>query len=1148
MTMPAISLLPSPRGPLTPSSPHSHQQQQQAFPVPTPFPSTAHGSGSGSGSGAGSYFPPLTPKRTTPGTAHSTGTGSGTTPTLHRLAELTLRSPLPVPVPSGAASAQGLATAPLPLSLSKPRPAQAGPAPTFFPPSALVPFYQQQQQQQVGKVLVLDLRPPSAFLASHLPHSLSLPIPSTLLRRPAFPLSSVSQMLPSSLREKFDSWSSAELILVLEKERDGLGDGGRGLVAKFEREGRERGVVVRVGGIRGGWEAVRKLLPDALVQGDEGGSPAQAIAAAASLSLHASGSSSASAGAKRPSLTSTGSSLRDLPFAAFQQSTTSLFSFVLARSADLPPARTDAVTTTAASSRPAALHLPMPPLTLGGQHAPKHPFPSLPLSNPNPEQPAALPPSSTSFLATNPFYDNIRQHLELAQGVTGTRFEPLVLPQNVREYARWGLMPGWLREVVDRSSPGPGTPRAQGLGRRDSSPRVEASPQGTPSPPLVHGSASPGTPPRRTGTGSSLSPLRGGSGHSIGVSDYPHARGHPPPASASAPAPAQAHVQIRPDGGEALAMQFYKVELGEQRRLMGVMEHHTRESMLVPTPGGVAAGHPSALAVGSATVTAAVGLPLGAERQAGGVTFLGGAPGWSANGRRLSEEGEGKDEFPFSITAGIEKGTLNRYRNIWPFAHTRVRLPQGTASDGSDYVNASFVHPRGTRRRYVCAQGPLEATRGDFWNLVWDQNITTIIMLTKQTEAGLSKCFPYWSAPMAGPFRLRHISTTGGEDEPAAGGFFDLHGAAAHDEQGAIRRVFALSREGAGERIVTQLQMVSWPDWEVPRSPRTLLDLIRQTNALRAASPRPNAPVLVHCSAGVGRTGSFVLIDAVLDALRSELLATKARLDRGERARSPHAMHVDSIGGSGTGTTSASPSFSSLSLSLHSLHRQSSLDSSAPTSRSASTDISSPPSPGAHLAARHALLPSSEANPQSQNTFDYKIPRSALARDHPSRTPTPLSDMEPDPIQHVLEDMREQRMSLCQSLNQYVFCHRAICEGAVELAEEIFGPTEYSLGPALTSGPSTVSPNAMDVEPSPSLFFGKTASPMPLHHPHAHAKRAASKSPEEVERVLSLTPDDFPRNSTSPRGFDGLGRKPSLKRQMTRRGDVQSGSASPAPR
>jgi protein tyrosine phosphatase len=82
--------------------------------------------------------------------------------------------------------------------------------------------------------------------------------------------------------------------------------------------------------------------------------------------------------------------------------------------------------------------------------------------------------------------------------------------------------------------------------------------------------------------------------------------------------------------------------------------------------------------------------------------------------------------YPFSITAGIEQGTKNRYKNIWPFDYTRVRL--ASPPDKSDYINASFVQPRGTSRRYIATQGPMDSTFSDFWTLVWEQDVHVIVM------------------------------------------------------------------------------------------------------------------------------------------------------------------------------------------------------------------------------------------------------------------------------------------------------------------------------------------------------------------------------------------------------------------------------------
>jgi rhodanese-related sulfurtransferase len=136
-------------------------------------------------------------------------------------------------------------------------------------------------------------------------------------------------------------------------------------------------------------------------------------------------------------------------------------------------------------------------------------------------------------------------------------------------------------------------------------------------------------------------------------------------------------------GAETLALQFYRIEVGEQRRLQGIMSHHSRQNP-----------HP----------------------------------------KPIHRPSTAPAQFPFSITAGIEMGTKNRsvpsphsegsythfaldhrYRNIWPFEHARVRLRTISASDGSDYVNASYVQPMVTKRRYIATQGPLPTTFIDFW-------------------------------------------------------------------------------------------------------------------------------------------------------------------------------------------------------------------------------------------------------------------------------------------------------------------------------------------------------------------------------------------------------------------------------------------------
>ncbi|KAJ7139513.1 protein-tyrosine phosphatase-like protein, partial [Mycena epipterygia] len=352
-------------------------------------------------------------------------------------------------------------------------------------------------------------------------------------------------------------------------------------------------------------------------------------------------------------------------------------------------------------------------------------------------------------------------------------------------------------------------------------------------------------------------------------------------------------------------MQFYRIELAEQRRLMGVMEHHSREG---DAANAGAASEPHYASSGAQTGDAERGHGQKQERK--------------------------RARFPFSITAGVEKGSKNRYRNIWPFEHARVRLhaqaverrrdhahgggaegrgetqnqlergfqlPQvpreelppaaDTYSDSDaehdDYVNASYVQPLGTRRRYIATQGPLEATFGDFWTLVWQQNTRVIVMLTREIEGAAVKCGAYWLPGTYGPLRV------------------ELLGCAAEGCTGLIRRTLRLTHAGhprVPPRRVVQLQYLGWPDMNVPEDARGVLGLVdAATGVLRRAlrAGAAEAPVVLHCSAGVGRTGGFIAVDAVLDAVRRE-----AREMYGGGGRAAGGVGLGLGSGSGLGVAS----------------------------------------------------------------------------------------------------------------------------------------------------------------------------------------------------------------------------------------------------
>ncbi|KAF0378313.1 Tyrosine-protein phosphatase 2/3 [Gigaspora margarita] len=231
-------------------------------------------------------------------------------------------------------------------------------------------------------------------------------------------------------------------------------------------------------------------------------------------------------------------------------------------------------------------------------------------------------------------------------------------------------------------------------------------------------------------------------------------------------------------------------------------------------------------------------------------------------------------DCPFSISAGIEKGSKNRYNNIWPYDHARVKINECNEGD-CDYVNASFVQAAGCNKRYIATQGPLPATCTDFWKVVWEQNSRVIVMLTKEQEAGRVLCHRYWTEHMApcnfGSLELTFISET----SPISNSSGSI--------DSIVIRKFSLAHKNHPEipaREITQLHFLGWPDYGIPDSPCHILNLIETANgtqhdaSMQCESSREIGPMIVHCSAGCGRTGAFCTIDSVLTMLNTGNLDT----------------------------------------------------------------------------------------------------------------------------------------------------------------------------------------------------------------------------------------------------------------------------------
>lgn len=193
----------------------------------------------------------------------------------------------------------------------------------------------------------------------------------------------------------------------------------------------------------------------------------------------------------------------------------------------------------------------------------------------------------------------------------------------------------------------------------------------------------------------------------------------------------------------------------------------------------------------------------------------------------------------------------NRYANVIAYDHSRVVLQTLEGIPGSDYINANYCDGYRRQNAYIATQGPLQETFGDFWRMVWEQHSATILMMTKLEERTRVKCDQYW--PNRGTESFGGIQVT----------FQDMQELATY-----CIRSFLIQKSGSSEkREVKQLQFTAWPDHGVPDHPTPFLVFLRR---VRHLNPPDAGPMIVHCSAGVGRTGCFIVIDSMLERMKQE--------------------------------------------------------------------------------------------------------------------------------------------------------------------------------------------------------------------------------------------------------------------------------------
>ncbi|XP_021105537.1 receptor-type tyrosine-protein phosphatase F isoform X11 [Heterocephalus glaber] len=224
------------------------------------------------------------------------------------------------------------------------------------------------------------------------------------------------------------------------------------------------------------------------------------------------------------------------------------------------------------------------------------------------------------------------------------------------------------------------------------------------------------------------------------------------------------------------------------------------------------------------------------------------------DGLKFSQEYESIDpgqQFTWENSNLEVNKPKNRYANVIAYDHSRVILTSIDGVPGSDYINANYIDGYRKQNAYIATQGPLPETMGDFWRMVWEQRTAIVVMMTRLEEKSRVKCDQYW--PPRGTETYGLIQVT----------LLDTVELATYTV-----RTFALHKSGSSEkRELRQFQFMAWPDHGVPEYPTPILAFLRR---VKACNPLDAGPMVVHCSAGVGRTGCFIVIDAMLERMKHE--------------------------------------------------------------------------------------------------------------------------------------------------------------------------------------------------------------------------------------------------------------------------------------
>ncbi|XP_031416877.1 receptor-type tyrosine-protein phosphatase H-like isoform X2 [Clupea harengus] len=224
-----------------------------------------------------------------------------------------------------------------------------------------------------------------------------------------------------------------------------------------------------------------------------------------------------------------------------------------------------------------------------------------------------------------------------------------------------------------------------------------------------------------------------------------------------------------------------------------------------------------------------------------------------------------------------ENMSKNRFTDILPYDSSRVRL--NTRGHDSDYINANYIPGYGRKNKeYIATQGPLPSTVSDFWRMIWEQKSGQIVMVTNCIENGKTKCEKYWPQDHT-PCRYDDLLITMKSE---------------HKETYWTTREFIVKNEASSEeRVIKQFHFTAWPDHGVPYGTETLIQFRGLIRHHIDNSQNPG-PTVTHCSAGVGRTGTLIALDVLLQQLEREKAVDIAGFVHSMRCRRPRMVQTES--------------------------------------------------------------------------------------------------------------------------------------------------------------------------------------------------------------------------------------------------------------